>query len=71
MPARVASGVRALVETRQIVPGLTVILVGADPASEVYVGRKVRQTRKVGMRSIEHRLPEDTDEADCSRLSRG
>lgn len=39
-------------------PGLTVILVGNDPASEVYVRRKIEACRKVGIRSSEHRLPE-------------
>ncbi len=45
-------------------PGLAVVLVGGDPASHVYVGSKVKQTEAVGMRSIEHRLPETTSEAE-------
>lgn len=44
-------------------PGLAVVLVGDDPASQVYVGSKVKQTTEVGMRSIEHRLPADATEA--------
>ncbi|MCX7339639.1 MAG: bifunctional methylenetetrahydrofolate dehydrogenase/methenyltetrahydrofolate cyclohydrolase FolD [Hyphomicrobiales bacterium] len=44
-------------------PGLAVVLVGNDPASQVYVGSKVKQTEEVGMRSIEHRLAADTGEA--------
>ncbi len=44
-------------------PGLAVVLVGDDPASQVYVGSKVKQTAEVGMRSMEHRLPADADEA--------
>ncbi|QNE07539.1 bifunctional 5,10-methylenetetrahydrofolate dehydrogenase/5,10-methenyltetrahydrofolate cyclohydrolase [Croceicoccus marinus] len=44
-------------------PALAVVLIGSDPASEVYVGRKIAQCRKAGITSIEHRLPEDTDEA--------
>jgi len=44
-------------------PGLAVVLVGHDPASTVYVNRKIARTREVGMRSIEHRLPADTSEA--------
>ncbi len=41
-------------------PGLTVILVGHDPASEVYVRRKIKGCEKVGIRSSEHRLPIET-----------
>jgi methylenetetrahydrofolate dehydrogenase (NADP+)/methenyltetrahydrofolate cyclohydrolase len=46
-----------------ILPGLAVVLVGEDPASEVYVRNKGRQTVEVGMASFEHRLPAETDEA--------
>jgi methylenetetrahydrofolate dehydrogenase (NADP+)/methenyltetrahydrofolate cyclohydrolase len=49
-------------------PGLAVVLVGDDPASQVYVGSKVKQTAEVGMRSIEHRLPSTVDEATLLRL---
>ena len=44
-------------------PGLAVVLVGEDPASQVYVRNKGERTKAACMRSIEHRLPEDTDEA--------
>ncbi len=44
-------------------PGLAVILVGNDPASEVYVRHKVSECQRVGIVSVEHRLPADTDEA--------
>lgn len=44
------------------VPGLAVVLVGEDPASQVYVRNKVKQTGEVGMRSFEHRLNADTSE---------
>ncbi|MES2494736.1 MAG: bifunctional methylenetetrahydrofolate dehydrogenase/methenyltetrahydrofolate cyclohydrolase FolD [Pseudomonadota bacterium] len=60
--AEVASGVAAIAAERGIVPGLAVVLVGEDPASQVYVGRKLAQTRKVGIRSFEHRLSADTRE---------
>lgn len=43
-----------------LVPGLAVVLVGEDPASEVYVRSKGKQTREAGMHSEEHRLPADT-----------
>jgi len=66
--ARTADDVAALVSKTGQAPGLAVILVGHDPASEVYVGRKVGQCRKVGIRSIEHRLPDTTAEADLLAL---
>ena len=49
-------------------PGLAVVLVGGDPASQVYVSAKVKQTEAAGMRSIEHRLPETTTEAELLAL---
>lgn len=49
-------------------PGLAVVLVGSDPASEVYVGRKIAQCAKAGIRSIEHRLPATTAQADLLAL---
>ncbi len=51
-----------------ISPGLAVVLVGNDPASEVYVGRKIEQCHKVGIVSSEFRLPRDTAEADLIGL---
>ncbi|WFL77349.1 bifunctional methylenetetrahydrofolate dehydrogenase/methenyltetrahydrofolate cyclohydrolase FolD [Altererythrobacter arenosus] len=41
-------------------PGLAVVLVGEDPASEVYVAHKIRACARVGITSYEHRLPENT-----------
>jgi len=49
-------------------PGLVVVLVGEDPASEVYVRNKARATREVGMVSIEHKLPTSTSEAELLAL---
>lgn len=49
-------------------PGLAVVLVGCDPASEVYVARKIAQCRKAGIRSIEHRLPAETPQSDLLAL---
>lgn len=54
----VAQAVKALPET----PTLAVVLVGNDPASQVYVGSKVKFTKETGMRSIERRLPADASE---------
>ena len=59
---RIAAEVAAL-GARGIVPGLAVVLVGEDPASQVYVRNKGIQTREAGMRSLEHRLPADAPEA--------
>ncbi len=49
-------------------PGLAVVLVGHDPASEVYVGRKIKKSDEVGILSVEHRLPEDTPQEDLLAL---
>jgi methylenetetrahydrofolate dehydrogenase (NADP+)/methenyltetrahydrofolate cyclohydrolase len=45
-----------------IVPGLAVVLVGEDPASQVYVGRKAKACEEVGFLSHEYKLPADTSE---------
>lgn len=45
-------------------PGLAVVLVGEDPASQVYVRSKGKSTVEAGMNSFEHKLPADTTEAD-------
>ncbi|WP_109465885.1 bifunctional methylenetetrahydrofolate dehydrogenase/methenyltetrahydrofolate cyclohydrolase FolD [Albibacillus kandeliae] len=64
--ARVAEKVAALAGHGQ--PGLAVVLVGEDPASEVYVKSKGKMTVEVGMKSVEHKLPTDTSEADLLKL---
>ncbi len=56
----VAKAVETLKADHDLTPGLAVVLVGEDPASQVYVGSKVKLTKECGMRSIEHRLPADT-----------
>jgi len=61
-------GVADIVAATGSAPGLAVVLVGSDPASEVYVGRKISQCRKAGINSIEHRLPADTDQSDLIAL---
>ncbi|MBS7697239.1 MULTISPECIES: bifunctional methylenetetrahydrofolate dehydrogenase/methenyltetrahydrofolate cyclohydrolase FolD [unclassified Chelatococcus] len=53
------------------VPGLAVVLVGDDPASQVYVRSKAKQTVEVGMRSIEHKLPASVSQQDLEALVRG
>ncbi len=49
-------------------PGLAVVLVGNDPASEVYVGHKITACAKVGITSFAHRLPAETSQADLLAL---
>ncbi|WP_333714044.1 bifunctional methylenetetrahydrofolate dehydrogenase/methenyltetrahydrofolate cyclohydrolase FolD [Yoonia sp.] len=61
---QVADGVAKLKEAHGITPGLAVVLVGEDPASQVYVRSKGKMTVEVGMASFEHRLDADTPEAD-------
>lgn len=56
---RVATEVARVKHEYQLTPGLAVVLVGNDPASEVYVRSKGRQTEAAGMASFEHRLPAD------------
>jgi methylenetetrahydrofolate dehydrogenase (NADP+) / methenyltetrahydrofolate cyclohydrolase len=60
---QVAAEVEALKRERGVTPGLAAVLVGEDPASQVYVRTKAKATREVGMLSFEHKLPADTTEA--------
>jgi methylenetetrahydrofolate dehydrogenase (NADP+)/methenyltetrahydrofolate cyclohydrolase len=59
--AQVAEHVARLKNEHSVTPGLAVVLVGEDPASQVYVRNKGKQTVEVGMNSYEHRLEADTD----------
>jgi methylenetetrahydrofolate dehydrogenase (NADP+) / methenyltetrahydrofolate cyclohydrolase len=82
MPARIIDGKAAAAELRRrvamevarlgqdhgLVPGLAVVLVGEDAASQVYVRHKARQTMAVGMRSFAHQLAADTSEAELLAL---
>ncbi|MEO0865156.1 MAG: bifunctional methylenetetrahydrofolate dehydrogenase/methenyltetrahydrofolate cyclohydrolase FolD, partial [Pseudomonadota bacterium] len=61
---QVAEHVARLRDEQGITPGLAVVLVGEDPASQVYVRSKGKMTVEVGMASFEHRLAADTSEAD-------
>ena len=65
---QVAGHVARLREEAGITPGLAVVLVGMDPASQVYVKNKHASTVEVGMNSYEHRLPVDTSEANLLAL---
>lgn len=68
LKVKVREQVLALEAAHGWTPGLAVVLVGEDPASQVYVRNKGRETEAAGMRSIEHRLPADTAEADLLAL---
>jgi methylenetetrahydrofolate dehydrogenase (NADP+)/methenyltetrahydrofolate cyclohydrolase len=63
-------GALALKEQRGIVPGLAVVLVGEDPASQIYVGRKAKACAEVGFLSREYRLPAETDEEKLLKIIR-
>ena len=67
LQARVAAEVERL-RGHGVVPGLAVVLVGEDPASQVYVRSKGKRTREVGMESFEHRLPAETGAAELLAL---
>src|ERR1700720_2958538 len=66
--ARVADEVARVRRDHRLTPGLAVVLVGSDPASEVYVRSKHKQTQAAGMASFEHRLPADVAQADLLAL---
>ncbi len=61
---QVAEHVARLKRDHGLTPGLAVVLIGSDPASEVYVRNKGKQTVECGMHSIEHKLPENTPEGE-------
>jgi methylenetetrahydrofolate dehydrogenase (NADP+)/methenyltetrahydrofolate cyclohydrolase len=60
--------VAGLKSTRGITPGLAVVLVGEDPASQVYVRNKGIQTHEAGMNSFEHKLPATATQAELLAL---
>ncbi len=65
---RIAQAVKIIGSDHAIKPGLAVVLVGEDPASQVYVRNKGKQTIAAGMDSFEHKLPADTSEQDLLAL---
>jgi methylenetetrahydrofolate dehydrogenase (NADP+)/methenyltetrahydrofolate cyclohydrolase len=66
--AGLALAVKTTEAAHGFVPGLAVVLVGENPASQVYVRSKAKQTVEAGMRSIEHKLPDTTSEQDLLAL---
>jgi len=67
---KVAAHVARLKDANGIIPGLAVVLVGEDPASQVYVRSKGKQTVEVGMNSYEHKLDAGVSEAELLALIR-
>jgi len=67
---QVAAEVKLLSGRHGVVPGLAVVLVGNDAASETYVRSKTKAITEVGMRSFDHRLPATTSEAELMGLVR-
>jgi methylenetetrahydrofolate dehydrogenase (NADP+)/methenyltetrahydrofolate cyclohydrolase len=65
---RIAEHVQRLKSEHNLTPGLAVVIVGEDPASQVYVNSKSKQTKEVGMNSFKYELPADTSEADLLAL---
>lgn len=65
---RVGREVCSFIEQGNTLPGLAVVLVGNDPASEVYVKNKAIQTHRAGMRSFMHMLPQSTSQGELLDL---
>ncbi|MCC2033997.1 bifunctional methylenetetrahydrofolate dehydrogenase/methenyltetrahydrofolate cyclohydrolase [Microbacterium allomyrinae] len=58
----------AALKARGVTPGIATVLVGADPASQLYVGMKHRQSEEIGMNSIQRELPAEATQADVEAL---
>ena len=67
----VAEQVRALKDIHGLTPGLAVVMVGNDPASEIYVRNKHKMTKQAGMKSFEHKLPAETTQKELLTLIEG
>lgn len=65
---RVGEAVSSVQRDHGLTPGLAVVLVGEDPASQVYVRNKGKQTLEAGMKSFEHKLPNTTSETELLGL---
>lgn len=68
---RVADQVRELKTNNNLTPGLAVVLVGEDPASQIYVRNKNKMTQEAGMKGFEHRLPPETSQKELLTLIEG
>lgn len=65
---RLKNQVQVLVEDHKILPALAVVLVGDDPASQIYVANKQKAAEKTGIRSIVHKLPRETSQDELLKL---
>ena len=66
--ATVKDGAARLIAETGVTPGIAVVIVGHDPASQVYVNSKSRKAKECGFHSAQHELPDDTAEADLLAL---
>src|SRR5690348_2966890 len=66
--AKISAEVARLKSQHQFTPGIAVVLVGADPASEVYVRSKAKAVAEAGMRAFDHKLPANINEAELLAL---
>ena len=65
---KITAAAAALIAEHGIKPGLAVVIVGEDPASQIYVRNKGETTARAGMRSDTHRLPDTTSQAELLTL---
>jgi methylenetetrahydrofolate dehydrogenase (NADP+)/methenyltetrahydrofolate cyclohydrolase len=65
---RISDAVHRLRRDRGIVPGIAVVLVGDNPASEVYVRTKSKAVAEAGMKAFDHKLPASTSEPELIAL---
>ena len=70
LKARVATEVAELRRVHGLTPGLAVVLVGEDPASQIYVRSKAEESRKAGLHSVVHRLPAEASQDSVIALVR-
>ena len=66
----IAQQVKEIKQKFSITPTLAVILVGSDPASEVYVGNKEKSAHFVGMNSMQFKFSDDINEIDLTQLKK-
>lgn len=66
--ARIAAHVRRLNAAHELIPGIAVVLVGEDAASQVYVRSKGSALAEAGMRAVDHKLPASTSETELLRI---
>jgi methylenetetrahydrofolate dehydrogenase (NADP+)/methenyltetrahydrofolate cyclohydrolase len=66
--SKVKASAAELIEVTGVTPGIAVVIVGEDPASQVYVASKGRKARECGFHSVQHTLPEQTSEDELVKL---